>query len=93
MAAVRLIIARMRSRSATTGFMVDASLNVQETVGVLSLPVVDARHTEFEETREKMASCKTRAASSRSEFVMQPCGLLRLTRSRDISSGQRRCHT
>jgi len=93
MAAVRLIIERMRRRSATTGFMVEASLKVHETVGVLSLPVEGARHAEEAEIRGKMASCKTRAASSRSEFVMRPCGLRRLTRSLDMSSGHRRRQT
>ena len=47
MAAVRLIIERMHSKSATTGFIVEASLKVHDTVGVLSLPVVGARQAEL----------------------------------------------
>ena len=93
MVAVRLVTERMRSKSATTGFIVEASLKVHDTVGVLSLPVVGARHAELLEIRGEMASCKTSAASSRSEFVMRPCGFWRLTRSFAISSGQRRRHT
>ena len=45
MEARRLIVEQMRRRSATTGLIVAASLNVQETVGVLSLPVVGAGQT------------------------------------------------
>ena len=45
MEARRLILERMRRRLAMTGLIVAASLNVQETVGVLSLPVVGAGQT------------------------------------------------
>jgi len=93
MAAWRLTVERMRRRSATTGLMVAASLKVQETVGVLSLPVVGARQAGWEERKGKIDSCRTKAASSRSELVMRPLGLAKLTRSSMMSWGHARRHT
>ena len=88
-----LVMERIRSRLATTGFMVEASLKVQLTVGVLSLPERGARHSEDSQTAGKVASWRTRAASSRSEFVIRPFGLATLTRSDLISSGHWRRQT
>ena len=50
-----LVMERIRSRLATTGFMVEASLKVQLTVGVLSLPERGARHSEDSQTAGKVA--------------------------------------
>ena len=47
---------RMRRRLATTGLIVEASLKVQAMVGVLSLPVSGACHTDVLHTSEKVAS-------------------------------------
>ena len=88
-----LVMERIRSRLATTGFMVEASLKVQLIVGVLSLPERGARQWEDLQTVGKVASWRTRAASSRSEFVIHPFGLVILTRSDLISSGHWRRQT
>ena len=93
MQAVRLMVERMRRRSATTGLTVEASLKVHDTVGVLSLPEVGDRHAGWYKMEGKVASCSTRAASSRSELVIRPDGFLKLTRSSTISLGHYRRHT
>jgi len=93
MEARRLTVERMRRRSATTGLIVAASLKVQETVGVLSLPVVGARQAGLLDRLGKRASWRTRAASSRSEFVILPWGLSKLTRSSTMSCGHWRRQT
>ena len=46
MACKRLCRARIQSRSATTGLMLEDSRNAHETVGVLSLPVEGALYTD-----------------------------------------------
>ena len=78
---------RIRRRFATTGLMVAASLKVQATVGVLSLPVRGARHAVELQMVGKVASWRTSAANSRSELVMRPEGLAKLTRSALMSAG------
>ena len=68
----------MRNRSDTTGLMVEDSLKdyaIIGTVGMLSLPVEGARQAGLAHTKGNVASCRTRAASSKSEFVMRPPGL------------------
>ena len=65
-----LAMDQIRRRAATTVLIVEASLNDQETVGVLLLPVAGALHRDWLHIRENVASWSTRAASSRSEFVM-----------------------
>ena len=93
MEVARLCMERMRRRLATTGLIVEASLKVQATVGVLSLPEAGARHAGLAQMSAKTTSCRTRAASSRSELVMRPCGLSKLTRSAMMSAGQWRRQT
>ena len=87
MKAMRLIVDRMQRISTTTGLMVEASLKDQETMGVLSLPVIGAYHAESWQTRGKIDSCKTKAASSISELVIQPFRLSQITKTFWISSG------
>ena len=82
----------MRSRSATTEFMVEDSRKAQETVGVLSLPVEGPLHAEELNICGKVPSWRTRAASSRSEFVIRPMGFVSLTRSAMMSGGQGSYH-
>ena len=67
--------------------MVDASLNDQVTVGVLSLPMAGALQSDELHIREKVASWSTRAANSRSELVMVPCGLSKLIRADIMLAG------
>ena len=74
-----LIINRMWSRLATTR-IIAASLNVHALVGVLSLPVRGAHQASFLHTLGNIASCRTRAAKSRSELVIPHIGLPKLTR-------------
>ena len=91
----RLRMERIRRRSATTGLMVDASLKVHATVGVLSLYEDGTRQDGSVQIRGDVASCMTRAVSSRSEFVIHPFELSRLTRSattsREHSTRQTKC--
>ena len=66
----------MRGGSATTGLMVDASLVLQETVGMLydsdrGASIVASRHVS-----SRVASWRTRVASSGSEFVRVPSEFL-----------------
>ena len=86
-------MAQIRRRAATTALMVDTSLNDQEPVGVLSLPVAGTLHRDWPHLRRNVASWNTRAASSRSEFVMEPFGFVKLTRAAMISAGHFRRHT
>ena len=80
MAEFVLMMERIRSRLVTTGLIVAASLKIQATVDVLSLPVRGAYHAEDLYTLGKVASCRTSAANSRSELVIRPVGLSKLTR-------------
>ena len=61
-----LAMERMQSKLATTGLIVAASMNVHVTVDVLSLHVRGACQADFLYTSGKVASCRTRTASSRS---------------------------
>ena len=88
-----LVMERIRSRFATTGFMVEAFLKVQLTVGVLSLPERGDRHSEDLQTSGKVSLWRNRDASSRSEFVIRPFGLVILTRYDLILSGHWRRQT
>ena len=74
-------------RLTTTSLMVDASLKVHATVGMLSLPDDCDRQVGLVQIRGNVASWMTRAVSSRSEFVVHPFGLSQLTRSSTTSGG------
>ena len=65
----------------------DASLKVQATVGILSLPDDCDRQVRLVQIRGSVASWMTKAVSSRSEFVVHPFGLSQLTRSATTSVG------
>ena len=93
MEAFRLIVDQIKKRYVTTGLMVEASLKDQETVGVLSLPVIGECHAGTWYTRGEIYFCKTRAASSRSDLVIQPFGLSQVTKSFWISTGHWTLHT
>ena len=60
----------MRRRSATTGLFVEASRVLQETVGVLSYLERGTSMRASGTDSRMVASWITRAASSRSEFVI-----------------------
>ena len=62
----------MRRRSATTGFIVDASLVLQETVGVLSDPERGSPMRASGTAARIVASCRTSTANYRLEFVISP---------------------
>ena len=78
----------MQRRFATTGLIMEALCVLQETVGVLSEPERDAAILAFGTASRRVASCKTRAASSRSELVLLPWGLAKETKLATMSSGQ-----
>ena len=62
----------MWRRSATTGLVMEASHVLQETVGVLSEPERGAAMRSLGTASRRVASCKIRAARSRSELVIVP---------------------
>ena len=64
--------AQIRRRSATTGLIMEASRVLKDTVGVLSEPERGAAMRAFGTSLRRVASCKIRAASSRSELVIVP---------------------
>ena len=80
----KLRMERRRRRSAITRLMVDASLKIQVIVGVLSRMV---------SANLNLTSWVTRAASSRSEFMIRPFWLSYLTRSTTTSEGYSTYHT
>ena len=81
----------MRSRSATTGFIVEASCMLRETVGVLSdLECGATMHVSGTASR-RVASWRTRAASYRSGFVVVTLIFFNETKSAMMSGGQG-CH-
>ena len=90
---LELTMERIRSRLATTGLMVAASLKVHVTMGVSSLPVRGARHAGDLHNVGNVATWRTSAATSRSELVIRPEGLAKLTRSAWISVGHWRHQT
>ena len=61
-----LLTDKMLRRSATTGFMVEASRKVHVSVGVLSLPDVGVRHAGEVPMELKTASWSTSITNSRS---------------------------
>ena len=71
----------MLRSSTTTGLMVEALRKVHTTVGVLSLPEVGVRQKGEAMMELKTASWRTIAAKSRSELVMAPSVLVKLTSS------------
>ena len=62
----------MRRRSATTGFIIEASRVLQETVSGLSEPECGASMGALGTASRRVASCRIRAARSRSELVIVP---------------------
>ena len=62
----------MQRRSATTELIVKASCVLQEIVGVLSEPERGAAMRSLGTASRRVASCKTRVVSSRSELVIVP---------------------
>ena len=85
--------ARRRKRSATTGFIVEASSMLQETVGVLSDPEQGAASLVSGTATSRVASWRTSAASSKSKLVIVPSLFVEETRSEMISAGQGWRHT
>ena len=63
---------QMRRRSATTRLIMKASHMLQETVGVLSEPERGAAMRALGTALRRVASCKMRAVSSRSELAIRP---------------------
>ena len=80
-------------RSATTGFIVEASLVLQETVGVLSRPEREAASLASGTAASRVASWTTSAASSRSELVIVPSLFVKVKRSAMMYAGQGWTHT
>ena len=83
----------MRRRSATTRFFVDAFCMLQDTVGVLSKPERGVAMSASGISAMRVALCRTRAASSRSQFVIVPFRFFDEKKSAIIFSGQGCCHT
>ena len=74
-------------RSATTELVVEASQKVHKTVGVLSLPVVGVLHVREALMDIKTASWRTSAVNYRSELVMVPPVLMKLTSCQTMLAG------
>ena len=87
------ISARIRRRSATIRLTVEASRKHQLTVRALLLPVKGVCQSGNKKTSAKQDSCRTSAASSKSELVMPMVGLDQLTRYETISAGHCTCQT
>ena len=77
-----------RRRSATSGFIVEASFVLQEIVGVLSYPEQGAANLASGTALSRVASWRTRAESSRSELVIVPSLFVDETRLAMMSAGQ-----
>ena len=81
-----LMMQRIQRRSAITGLIVENSLKVQLTIGVLSLHVIKTHHTEVSHLERKIDylliidSWIMRAASLRPEFTIYYLGLSQLTK-------------
>ena len=84
---------RRRRRSATTGFIVEASFMLQETVGVLYDPDRGAASLASGTAVSRFASWRTSAASSKSELVIVPSLFVEETRSAMMSASQGWRHT
>ena len=85
-----LMMARIYSRLATTGLIVEASLKVHTTVGVLPLPVRGTHEVEEVHTFGKVTSCRTKVANFRAELVL---GLIKLIMFDQMSGGDWRRQT
>ena len=83
----------MQRRSATTGLMVNASRVLHKTVGVLSNTERGAAIVASGHASRRVASWRTRASSSRLEFVRFPSGFLSEIIAVMISGGQGCRHT
>ena len=78
----------MWRRSATTGLIVDAPCVLQETMGVLSNPEWGTAMFASGHTSRRVASKRTKAASSRPDLVSFPPILVSETNSDIMSGGQ-----
>ena len=83
----------MRREYKNNRLMVNASLMLQETVGVLSDPDRGAVIVASGHVSSRVASWRTRAASLRSEFVRVPSVFLSKISALMMSGGQGCCHT
>ena len=83
----------MQRRSATTRLIVDASLVIQETVGVLSDPECGAAMRASGTAARSVALCRTITANSRSELAIAPSLFVEYTRLEMMYSGQVWRHT
>ena len=77
----------MLRRSSTTGLMAEASRKVHATIGVFLFTDVVVLHDEEALMELNTASWSTIAANYRSELVIVPPGLVKLTSFRTMSSG------
>ena len=78
----------MQRRSATTGLIIEASCVLKETVRVLSEPERGTAMLALGTASRRVASCKTKAASSISEIVIVPWGLVIETKLATMSGVQ-----
>ena len=78
----------MRRRYETTGLIAEAPDMLQETVVVFSEPEHGAAMRALGNASRRVASCRTRAASSRYKLVILPLGLVDKTNSAVMSYGQ-----
>ena len=78
----------MKRESVTTGLIAEASRVLHETVGVLSKLKRGAAMRAVGTANRRVASCRTRAASLRSEFLIVPLGFIGETNSAMMSGGQ-----
>ena len=78
----------MWRRYATTRLIMETSCMLQETVRVLSEPDCGTAMLALGTASRRVASCKMRAASSRSEFVIVPWGLVEDTKLATMYGGQ-----
>ena len=83
----------MRRRSATTELIMEASCVLQKNVGVLYEHEHGAVMLALGTASRRIASCKTRAASLRSEFAIVSWGLVEDTKLATMSGGQGSCQT
>ena len=83
----------MRRRSATTGLIMEASCVLQEKVGVLIEPERGDAMLALGTASRRVASYKTRAASSISEFVIVPWALVEDTKLETMSGVHRSLQT
>ena len=77
----------MTRRSDTTGLMVAALRKFHTTVGVLSISEVVVRQAGEARMESITVSWRTSAPNSRSDLVIAPSGLVKLTSSWVMSAG------